>query len=91
MRICICATQVPFEHGGAEDLVESLHHELRERGFESTIVRVPFSSSPRIEIHKSALAWRLIGLGGPADAQFERRLCTALARPHAASAVRYFR
>ena len=45
MRVCICATQVPFAHGGAEIHVESLHRELLRRGFEAEIVTLPFSST----------------------------------------------
>lgn len=70
-RICICASQVPFSRGGAELLVESLAGELGERGFEVDVVNLPFSWSPRGEILKSALAWRLLDLtevgGRPID------------------------
>ena len=53
MRVCICATQVPYVHGGAEALVESLHHELLARGFSSTLVTLPFVWTPRMQILKS--------------------------------------
>ncbi|MEE2776446.1 MAG: glycosyltransferase family 4 protein [Acidobacteriota bacterium] len=66
MRVCICATQVPFIRGGAEALVETLHHELLARGFVSTVVTIPFTWTPRMQILKSAMAWRLSSLGGPA-------------------------
>lgn len=61
-RICICGTQVPFSHGGAELLVESLRDQLVERGFEVEVVLVPFAWTPRQQILKSALAWRLLDL-----------------------------
>ena len=71
MRICVCATQIPFARGGAEVHVESLCRELRARGFEAELVTVPFSWNPREQIIKSALAWRMIQLetmtGGPVD------------------------
>ncbi len=62
MRICICATQVPFSHGGAEIHVETLHQELQARGFSSEIVTVPFSWTPRLQLLRSAFAWRLLDL-----------------------------
>jgi len=62
MRICVCATQVPFSHGGAEIHVQSLHRELLARGFESELVTVPFSWNPRVQLLKSAVAWRLLNL-----------------------------
>jgi glycosyltransferase involved in cell wall biosynthesis len=62
MRVCICATQVPFVTGGAEALVGSLSAELRDRGFEVDVVTVPFSWVPHRQVLKSALAWRLLEL-----------------------------
>jgi glycosyltransferase involved in cell wall biosynthesis len=66
MRVAVCSTQVPFTSGGAEALAESLHRELLARGFESALITVPFAWIPRLEIVESALAWRLVSLGGPA-------------------------
>ena len=71
MRICICATQVPFHTGGAEIHVEGLRRELEARGFDVSVVTLPFDHSTRLEIIKSSLAWRLVNLqaggatGGP--------------------------
>ncbi|MCZ6507636.1 MAG: glycosyltransferase family 4 protein [Acidobacteria bacterium] len=62
MRICICATQIPFSRGGAEIHVESLHRELLKRDFDAELVTVPFSWNPRLQILKSAVAWRLLDL-----------------------------
>jgi glycosyltransferase involved in cell wall biosynthesis len=62
MRVCICATQVPFTRGGAEIHVESLHRELTERGFSSEIVALPFNATSRPQLLKSSLAWRLLEL-----------------------------
>jgi len=71
MRVCICATQVPFTRGGAEIHVESLHRELRQRGFSSEIVALPFNATSRPQLLKSSLAWRLLelktGAGEPVD------------------------
>ncbi len=70
-RICICGSQVPFSSGGAELLVESLRDELVARGFEVELVLVPFAWGSRVQILKSALAWRLFDLsevgGRPID------------------------
>jgi glycosyltransferase involved in cell wall biosynthesis len=62
MRICICATQVPFSHGGAEIHVEGLRAELERRGFEVSVVTLPFASANRLDLIKSGLAWRLVNL-----------------------------
>ena len=71
MRICICATQIPFSHGGAEIHVEGLHRALVQRGFDAELVTVPFSWNPRLQILKSGFAWRLLNLetlaGQPVD------------------------
>jgi glycosyltransferase involved in cell wall biosynthesis len=60
--IAICASQVPFRHGGAEILVDSLQRELARRGFQATIVQLPFKWYPRNQILKSCVAWRLLDL-----------------------------
>ena len=62
MRVCICATQVPFVTGGAEALVASLRAQLRDRGFEVDAVTVPFSWVPHRQVLTSAFAWRLLEL-----------------------------
>jgi glycosyltransferase involved in cell wall biosynthesis len=59
-RVCICATQVPYAWGGAEILVHCLRDELRARGFEADVVTLPFLWPTRVDILKSALAWRLL-------------------------------
>lgn len=59
-RILVCNSQVPFAAGGAELLVESLCRELRARGFEVDTITVPFAWSSRLQVVKSALAWRLL-------------------------------
>ncbi|HZG69236.1 MAG TPA: glycosyltransferase family 1 protein, partial [Herpetosiphonaceae bacterium] len=71
MRVLVCTAQVPFARGGAETLVEGLRDALRERGHECEIVTLPFSWTPRPNIMRGALAWRLLDLavvdGRPVD------------------------
>src|SRR5918998_521744 len=71
MRILVCTTQVPFARGGAETLSEGLRDALRERGHEAEIVALPFAWTPRPNILRGALAWRLLDLtvvdGHPID------------------------
>lgn len=72
MRILVCTTQVPFARGGAELLSEGLRDALRAAGHEAEIVALPFTWTPRPNLIKSALAWRLLDLtqvgGQPVDA-----------------------
>ena len=71
MRILICTAQVPFARGGAELLSEGLRDALRAYGHEAEIVALPFAWTPRPNLLKSALAWRLLDLteveGRPVD------------------------
>ncbi len=71
MRILVCTTQVPFARGGTETLAEGLRDALRERGHEAEIVALPFAWTPRPNIMRGALAWRLLDLtqvdGRPVD------------------------
>jgi glycosyltransferase involved in cell wall biosynthesis len=60
--ICICAVQVPFAVGGADVLAEQLNQQLKRRGFQSDIFRLPFQWWPKPAILKNALAWRLLEL-----------------------------
>ena len=60
--ICICAVQVPFAVGGADVLAEQLDQQLKQRGFQSDIFRLPFQWWPKPAILKNALAWRLLEL-----------------------------
>lgn len=71
MRILICTTQAPFARGGTETLTESLRDALRERGHTTEIVALPFAWTPRPNILRGTLAWRLLDLtavdGRPVD------------------------
>ena len=75
-RICICGTQVPFQHGGAEVLTESLCRELRARDFDTEMVTLPFSWSSRIQILESAMSWRLLDLESSAGQKIDLVICT---------------
>jgi glycosyltransferase involved in cell wall biosynthesis len=69
--ILVCEAQVPFVHGGAEIHVRELVRALRERGYETELVSVPFKWYPKREILTHAAAWRLLDLsesnGRPID------------------------
>lgn len=76
MRICLCSTQVPFSYGGAEMLVESLRDELLRRGFEVSVVTLPFAWTSRLQILKSAMAWRLVDLTEAGGKKIDRVIAT---------------
>ena len=71
MRIAVCLPQVPFAHGGAEVLAESLVDELRRRDHTVDLVTVPFKWYPGAKVLSQALLWRLLDLeevdGKPID------------------------
>jgi glycosyltransferase involved in cell wall biosynthesis len=75
-RIVICGAKVPFAHGGAEILVESLRGELAARDFEVDVVTLPFHWPTRVELLKSALAWRLVNLTESAGKRIDRVIAT---------------
>jgi glycosyltransferase involved in cell wall biosynthesis len=75
-RICICDTQVPFVHGGAEMLCRALRDELAKRGFEVDLVQVPFHWPTRVDVLKGCLAWRLIDLTEAARQRIDRVIAT---------------
>ena len=71
MRIAVCLPQVPFEHGGAEVLAETLVQELQSRDHEAALVTVPFKWYPEARVLSQAFIWRLLDLeesdGRPID------------------------
>jgi glycosyltransferase involved in cell wall biosynthesis len=71
VRIAVCAPQIPFVHGGAEILAETLVDELRERGHATELVSIPFKWYPGMKVLTHALLWRLADLeeanGEPID------------------------
>jgi glycosyltransferase involved in cell wall biosynthesis len=60
--VCICYPQIPFFQGGTELLCAALRDELCARGYEATLVSMPFRWYPKDEIGKSCLAWRMLDL-----------------------------
>lgn len=75
-RIAVLGVQVPFARGGAELLMESLAEELRTRGHEVDVVRVPYAWVDRLQIFKSALAWRLLDLTRVAEEPIDLVIAT---------------
>jgi glycosyltransferase involved in cell wall biosynthesis len=61
-RIVVCEAQVPFVEGGAEYHVRELVRQLRQHGFLTELVSLPFKWYPKDEILAHAAAWRLIDL-----------------------------
>ena len=62
MRIAVCRPQVPFAHGGAEIMTDSLVGELRARGHETDLVTVPFKWYPGTRVLTQAFLWRMLDL-----------------------------
>ena len=61
-RVVVCEAQVPFVRGGAESHVRALVEQLRQRGYETELVSVPFKWYPKSELLAHAAAWRLLDL-----------------------------
>jgi glycosyltransferase involved in cell wall biosynthesis len=82
--ILVCESQVPFVQGGAEFHVSELVRQLREHGFTTETVRLPFKWYPKSEILAHAAAWRLLDLsesnGQPVDLVIGTRFPTYFAR-----------
>ena len=82
--ILVCETQVPFVRGGAEPLVQQLVDQLRQRGFTTDKVSVPFQWHPKQEVLAHAAAWRLLNLtesnGQPVDLVIATKFPTYFAR-----------
>ena len=62
MRIAVANPQVPFLHGGAEILAETLVEELRRRDHEADLVTIPFKWYPGTRVLSQAMLWRLVDL-----------------------------
>lgn len=60
--VVVCATQVPFVHGGAELHVRGLVENLRRRGYRAECASVPFKWYPKDELLTQIAAWRMIDL-----------------------------
>ena len=82
--ILVCEAQVPFVHGGAEIHVRELVRELRERGYQTELVSLPYKWYPKDEILPHAAAWRLLDLsesnGMPIDLVIASKFPTYFAR-----------
>jgi len=61
-RIVICGVQTLYVRGGAEVLVESLAHALRQRDHQVDVVNLPYVDQPRTQILQTFLAWRMLNL-----------------------------
>ena len=60
--VVVCEAQVPFVKGGAEFHVRVLVEHLRQHGYRTELVSVPFKWYPKEEILAHAAAWRLLDL-----------------------------
>jgi glycosyltransferase involved in cell wall biosynthesis len=82
--VLVCETQVPLVRGGAELLVRQLVAELRQRGFATDRVSLPFKWYPKEELLPHAAAWRLLDLsesnGQPIDLLIATKFPTYFAR-----------
>jgi len=82
--VVVCEAQVPFVRGGAEALVRELVRQLRDRGFDTETVSLPFKWYPKEEILTHAAAWRLLDLsesnGRPIDLLVATKFPTYFAR-----------
>jgi glycosyltransferase involved in cell wall biosynthesis len=74
--ILICAVQVPFVRGGAEEHVEGLERALREAGHDVAMVWLPFKWYPKPEIIKGVLAWRALDLSECNGRKVDLAVCT---------------
>jgi glycosyltransferase involved in cell wall biosynthesis len=71
LTIAVCAPQVPFVSGGAEEHVQGLCQELRRRGHRVELVTMPYRWYPRQQLLRSIAMWELADLresdGRPID------------------------
>ncbi len=74
--VVVCATQVPFVHGGAELHVKGLVENLRRRGYKTEAASVPFKWYPKEELLAQIAAWRLIDLSEANGARIDLAIGT---------------
>jgi glycosyltransferase involved in cell wall biosynthesis len=60
--IAVCAAQVPFRSGGAEEHVNSLILELKKRGYLVQLISIPFKWYPHSQLFNSMKIWELLDL-----------------------------
>ncbi len=82
--VVVCEAQVPFVEGGAEYHARALVKHLRQHGYRTELVSVPFKWYPKEEILAHAAAWRLLDLsesnGQPIDLAIGLKFPTYFAR-----------
>lgn len=85
--ICLCGVQTLFIRGGAELLLQALADELSSRGFSVETILFPLFNSPRKNILKGALSWRMMDLGAYTEHPVDLVITTkfpsyAICHPH---------
>jgi len=60
--VAVCGSQVPFRRGGAEEQVNSLVYQLRERGYEVERINLPFKWYPLPQLFNSIRLWEMLDL-----------------------------
>jgi glycosyltransferase involved in cell wall biosynthesis len=60
--IAVCAAQVPFRRGGAEEHVNSLVRELKNRGYNVDLINIPFKWYPNEKLFQSIQMWKMLDL-----------------------------
>lgn len=75
-NILICNNQVPYTKGGAEILVEELNKQLKNRGYNSDIINIPYKWYPAGEIINGALVNRMIDLTEVNGEKIDLVICT---------------
>jgi glycosyltransferase involved in cell wall biosynthesis len=60
--IAVCAAQVPFRRGGAEEHVDSLVRELKKRGFKVDHINLPYKWYPHEKLFQSIQMWKMLDL-----------------------------
>jgi glycosyltransferase involved in cell wall biosynthesis len=60
--VAVCAAQVPFSRGGAEEHVEALVRELKARGYEADLINIPFKWYPHRQLFNSMDLWEALDL-----------------------------
>jgi len=84
MRIVIASTYVPFVKGGGVMIVDSLEEQLRKRGFEVEVVKIPLRSA-WFELLDQTVALRLLDLTESSGQRIDRLITIrypAYAIPH---------
>jgi glycosyltransferase involved in cell wall biosynthesis len=76
LTIAVCAPQVPFVSGGAEDLVASLCRELRARGHRVELVTLPYKWYPRAQLWRSMKMWEMADLRESNDLKVDLVIAT---------------